>query len=140
MSSPCGCCEVLVPGQPLPRWNRPGLDAIQYRIGTFATFLQGMLDAVATVDPPHYPLRAWTSRHEDDYGVQILELWAYVADIVTFYQERFANEAFLGTATQRESVFRLTAALGYRPRAGVAASVALAFALGFIAKMTLFAG
>ena len=61
-----------------------------------------------------------TTRLDDDYTVTVVDLWAAVADVLTFYQERYANEAFLRTATRRESVCsprpadRLRAAAGDR--------------------------
>src|SRR5450755_4088704 len=51
-----------------------------------------------------------------------VELWAYLGDVLTFYQERIANEAFLGTATQRDSLLRLAGLVGYRPSPGAGAS------------------
>ncbi len=52
---------------------------------------------------------------------------ACVADVLTFYQERIANEGFLRTATERRSVLELARAIGYELKPGVAASVHLAF-------------
>src|SRR5207253_1145261 len=54
---------------------------------------------------------------------------AWVGDVLTFYQERVANESFLGTAVFRESVARLAALLDYVPAPGVAASTELVFEL-----------
>ena len=68
-----------------------------------------------------------TTRASDDYGIAMLELWAYVCDVLTFYQQSIANEAYLRTATQQASVTRLAALLGYRPAPAVAAQVYLAF-------------
>ena len=58
-----------------------------------------------------------TTRRDDDYAITVVDLWAAVADVLTFYQERYANEAFLRTATRRESVARLAALIDYRLRA-----------------------
>ena len=57
----------------------------------------------------------------DDPAIALLDAWATVADIVTFYQERIANEGFLRTATERRSVLELARAIGYELRPGVAA-------------------
>ena len=100
--------------------NRPGLPSIDYRVGTYPTFLRASLDEV-TRDPA---LSAWTARR-DDYGIVLLQLWAYVADVLTFYQERIANEAYLRTAVERESVLRLAELIDYRPAPGIAAVVPL---------------
>jgi predicted phage baseplate assembly protein len=50
-----------------------------------------------------------------------------ISDILTFYQERIANEAFLTTATQRDSLLRLVSLIDYQPSPGAAASGLAAF-------------
>src|SRR5262249_30800859 len=52
-----------------------------------------------------------------------------VLDILTFYQERLANESYLRTATQLRSLTELSRLIGYEPAPGVSASVYLAFSL-----------
>lgn len=121
----CGCCEESTPPTPEEIKNRPGLSAIRYRVGTYASFRQAMIEAIARQPE----LRDWTARTSDDYGIALLEMWAYLADILTFYQERIANEAFLRTALLRDSVLRLAALLDYEPAPGVAATASLAFTL-----------
>ena len=48
----------------------------------------------------------------------MLEWWAYLADVLTFYNERYANESYLRTATQPGSIANLVALLGYQPAPG----------------------
>ncbi len=134
MSDSCGCCQAPVPPTPECMDNRPGLSAVVYRVGSYPTFRQAMLQAIAgtkiTPEQGHKPIRPlndWTSRQSDDFGIALLEMWAYLADILTFYQERIANEAYLRTAVHRESVLRLAALLDYRPANGMAATTQLAF-------------
>src|SRR5205085_514166 len=45
---------------------------------------------------------------------------------LTFYNERFANESYLGTAAQPGSIANLVALLGYQPGPGIAATGVLA--------------
>ena len=71
-------------------------------------------------------LAGWQGRAEDDLGVMLLESWAYVLDILQFYDERIANESYVRTATLPESMRNLVALLGYRPRPAVAATMTLA--------------
>jgi hypothetical protein len=52
-----------------------------------------------------------------------------MADVLTFYQERIANEAYLRTATERSSVRELARLIGYSLAPGVAAETWLAFTL-----------
>jgi hypothetical protein len=61
-----------------------------------------------------------------DLGLQVLEWWAYLADVLSFYNKRYANESYLGTATQPGSIANLVALLGYRPGPGIAATGTLA--------------
>jgi len=49
--------------------------------------------------------------------------------VLTFYQERIANEGYLRTATERRSVLEMARLVGYKPRPGVSSSVFLAYTL-----------
>jgi hypothetical protein len=82
-----------------------------------------MLEAIAATPE----LAKLGARRDDDYSITLLDLWAAVADVLTFYQERYANEVFLRTAQQPQSLRRLAGLLGYDPRPGVAAEAQLAF-------------
>jgi hypothetical protein len=119
----CGCCEPPTTPTPVLITNRPGLTAIAYRVGTFAAFREAMLEAIARQPA----LRGLSTRQSDDPAITLLELWAAVADVLTFYQERIANEAFLRTAMERDSVLRLVRLLDYHLRPGLAATTQLAF-------------
>lgn len=123
----CGCCEGAGSLTPLPTANRPGLPALSYRIGTYATFLETMK---ARLSSSAYPeLAGLTTREADDPSIAFLDAWATVADVLAFYQERIANEGYLRTATERRSVLELARLVGYQPRPGVASSVYLAYTL-----------
>src|SRR5215207_8268365 len=127
MNEACGCCEGLEPLTPLGTANRPGLDALSYRAGTHPTFLATM---EARLSSSSYPaLARLTTRAGTDPAIALLDAWATVADVLTFYQERIANEGYLRTATERRSILELAQLVGYTLRPGVAASVYLAYTL-----------
>ena len=67
------------------------------------------------------------TRDTDDFSIALLDAWATVADVLTFYQERIANESYLRTATERRSLLEQARLIGYELRPGVAASTCLAF-------------
>lgn len=117
-------------------YNRPGLGELRYRAGTFGSVREAMLKQLA-LQPE---LAALTARQSEDYGVALSELWAYLADILTFYQERYVQEAFLRTAVHRDSLTRLGALLGYRPQPGVAAQTHVAFQVEASGPVDLPAG
>jgi len=133
----CGCCEGIAMVTPVPVYNRPGLSELVYRIGThsgfFATMkarLSGFYFESKDSDgklKKSYPLEKLTTRDTNDPAIALLDSWATVADVLTFYQERIANEGYLRTATERRSIVELARLAGYKPRPGVAASVFLAY-------------
>jgi hypothetical protein len=136
-----GACEGTQPLTPVVIVNRPALPALAYRVGTHARFFESMqaqlsrqsVDVPNPDDPEHptqvYPLQHLATRAADDPAIALLDGWATVADVLTFYQERLANEGYLRTATERRSVLELARLIGYVPRPGVAASVFLAYTL-----------
>ena len=63
----------------------------------------------------------WRTDGDGDLAVMIAEWFAYIADIVSFYNERIANEEYLRTAIMPGSVNNLIAILGYRPRPAIGA-------------------
>ncbi|HEY9102443.1 putative baseplate assembly protein [Chitinimonas sp.] len=136
----CGCCEGVQLMTPVDITNRPGLDAIAYRVGTHGRFLASMqarlsslrlkeADDDSATAAAITPLAQLTTRDPADPAMALLDGWACVADVLSFYQERLANEAYLRTATERRSVLELARLVGYALRPGVAASVYLAYTL-----------
>ena len=123
----CGCCAGVTVETPVEVVNRPGLAAIAYRVGTHALFKKSLLARLSGSDLP--ALRGLKTRDDDDFSIALLDAWATVADVLTFYQERIANESYLRTATERLSVLQLGRLIGYELRSGVAASTYLAFTL-----------
>ena len=123
----CGCRGGIGVMTPQGETNPPGLSAIAYRTGTWATFKDSML---ARLSSSQYPaLAGLKTRDDDDYSIALLDASAVVLDILTFYQERLANESYLRTATQLYSLTQLSQLIGYQPLPGVSASTYLAFTL-----------
>lgn len=123
----CGCCVGTSVVTPVAESNAPGLPAIAYRTGVWATFLESMMARLSSADYP--ALAGLKTRANDDFSIALLDASAVVLDILTFYQERLANESYLGTATQLYSLTQLSRLIGYQPWPGVSASVYLAFNL-----------
>ena len=121
----CGCCEGLTAETPALVFNRPGLSVIVYRVGAHAQFKQSLLAGLSDSRRPG--LKTLNTRDDDDFSIALLDAWATVADVLTFYQERLANESYLRTATERLSLLQLARLIGYELRPGVAAGAYLAF-------------
>ena len=71
----------------------------------------------------------WTDHNPTDFGIVLVELFAYVADILHFYIDKQAAEGFLDTAKLRQSVINLLKLIDYRPHGPTAATVDLVFSL-----------
>lgn len=103
--------------------NRAGLPRIDYRIGRYADFVEAMTRGIDAAPE----LAGWTHRDGDDPGIALLEGAAILGDILSFYQEHYANEAYLRTAAWRESVAELVRLTGYRLAPGIGGRATLAF-------------
>jgi hypothetical protein len=123
----CGCCGGITVATPQAIQNPRGQPSIGYRVGTWATFRESMLARLSSSDYP--ALGALRTRDTDDFTIAFLDASAVVFDILTFYQERLANESYLRTAGQLRSLIELARLIGYQPSPGVAASTYLAFTL-----------
>lgn len=86
----------------------PGADPqIDYLTRDFSSFRRLMLDRLSQVSPQ------WKERNAADLGVALVEVLAYSADYLSYYQDAAATEAYLGTARKRTSVRRHAKLLDY---------------------------
>ena len=113
-------------GTSLPVPNPPGLSEIAYQVSDFTGFRRALLAPL----PGEQQLTGW-SPSAGDLGLQVLEWWAYLADILTFYNERIANNSYLRTAAGPQgppepNVAGLVRLLGYLARPGTTAHGVLA--------------
>ncbi len=96
----CKVEDACVPGpRPAP--------AISYLAKDYATFRQLILDRLA-LTMPH-----WRERHVPDVGIALVEILAYVADYLSYYQDAVGTEQYLDTARQRISVRRHVRLIDY---------------------------
>jgi hypothetical protein len=99
-----------------------GRPVIDYMARDYESLLQAMRDLV----PQKLP--EWQDyANEADFGNVLLELFAHIGDILSYYQDRVANESFLGTARTRRSVIEHLRLIGYK--LGTAAPAAASLSL-----------
>jgi hypothetical protein len=115
-------CAASTPCVPIPQ----PLPEINYLAKDYASFRQLLFDRMALNLP------AWQERHVPDIGVALVEVLAYTADYLSYYQDAVATEAYLGTARRRISVRRHARLVDYRMHEGcnARALVALSLAVG----------
>lgn len=117
---------------------QPGLDHLPRQIGIFPAFRAAMLEHAST--EMGLGGSRWLGRDVDDYGVMLIEMWAYVCDVISFYDSWAAGESYLRTAMRTAAAHRLADLIGYIPRPAVAAVVDLALSLDGRKPVTLPAG
>jgi hypothetical protein len=96
---------------------------IDYTNKDFQSLRQAMLQLA------RYRLPEWTDQSPADLGVLLVDLFAYLGDVVLYYQDRIANESFLSTAVERRSVLNSLRLIGYElsPPVPAAAELSLIF-------------
>lgn len=95
--------------------------SIDYTSKDWAGFTTSMLNYASVIMPN------WDTSSEGDFGVMMVELVAYVLDILSFYGDRLTQEAYLPTATQRLSILNIAQLLGYVPVNGSPATGTVTF-------------
>lgn len=123
----CGCCAGVDADTPARVHNPPGLSAIAWRVGRHGDFLASMQARLSSTDTP--ALAALGTREMSDFSLALADAMATSLDVLSFYTERYAQEHYLRTATERLSVREMARLIGYRLAPGVAASTHLAFKL-----------
>jgi hypothetical protein len=84
--------------------NEPVID---YMAKDFASFRRLMLDRMAAIMPD------WKERNVADLGTVLVELFAYIGDHLSYYQDAVSTESYLGTARKRISIRRHARLLDY---------------------------
>jgi uncharacterized phage protein gp47/JayE len=113
----------MVNVQPVPQTS-PAIQiptSIDYTSRDYTGMMNSLILFASQVFPD------WNFNSEGDFGVVLLELFAYVGDINSYYTDRIAQEAYLPTATQRQSLLNIAQLLGYVPSNGTPATGTVTF-------------
>ena len=91
-------------------------EAVDYTDKDFDALRARLIQLVKSVFPD------WTDFEVASFGNVLVELYAFVGDVITFYLDNQARESRLGTATQRKNVIALARMLGFRLHGAQAAT------------------
>lgn len=124
---PCPCEIVVHPSKiEIP----VGLRVLQRQSLAFPAYREAVLSAAlrqgSVLQGGEAPLRGWVGEKTGDLVTLLVEAYAYVGDVIGFYDERIANETYLRTSARRVSLLRHVEVAGYTPFPGTAGSVLLA--------------
>src|SRR5512145_1801214 len=114
-----------------------GRTVIDYMARDAESFLRSMRALI----PEKLP--EWTDyESEADFGNVLLQLFAHMGDILSYYQDRVANESFLGTAQTRRSIIHHLRLIGYKLATAAPASAALSLTVpvSFTGTLTINQG
>jgi hypothetical protein len=93
---------------------------VDYMARDYDSLLQAMYNLIPSKLPE------WTDfNNQADFGNVLLEMFAYMGDILSYYQDRVANESLLGTAQTRRSIIEHLRLIGYTLSTAVPASTGL---------------
>jgi hypothetical protein len=69
----------------------------------------------------------WEVTDPNDLGSILIESFAYMGDIMSYYLDRIANETSVDTATKRENLLNFAALYGYKPTGPTPATLRVKF-------------
>ena len=107
---------------------------IDYTSRDYASIRADLLNRVSLSVPD------WDSTDPNDFGVVLVEAFAHLGDLQSYYIDRAANESALATATRRSSVLALSRDLGYEPAGWVPSRGEVTFTNTDVSDKTLPAG
>lgn len=107
---------------------------IDYTSRDYTSIREDLINLIPDLAPK------WTSRDPGDLGIAILEAFAYASDVLHYYIDRAANETFISTASQQESILKIAKMLGYTPTDTAPATVELTFKNSTSSNITVPAG
>jgi len=108
--------------------------AIDYTSRDFYSLRQDMITRVKANIP------AWLGNDPADFGMTLIEAFAYMGDIANYYIDRVANESFISTATQRSSLLKYAKERGYTVAGYRSSTTVLSFGNSKGSSLTLPAG
>ena len=85
------------------------MPSFDYTSRDYLSIRQDILDRASSLIPE------WSNRNSSDFGMVLVDLWAYLGDILHYYVDRAAAETYLGTAINTSSVMALANLFDYRP-------------------------
>jgi hypothetical protein len=87
--------------------EKPQEPLIDYMVKDYASFRRLLLDRLSAV------MQDWKERNPADLGIALVDILAYTADYLSYYQDAVATEAYMGTARKRISMRRHARLLDY---------------------------
>lgn len=105
--------------------------SLDYTDRDFDSLLARLRNLISSVFPE------WTDAQVANFGNILVEGFAFVGDVLTFYQDNQAGESRITTARQRKNLIALAKLVNYEPSSAVASTVNETFTLAAAAAGTV---
>jgi len=112
--------------------NGTGENLLNYVDYDFNTLVTQLADRL------HQESEAWKDTYRSATGQMLIELFAYVGNMVLYYLERRAEESYLDTAKHKSSVINLVRLLNYVPKRKTSATGILTFSIPTAATKNIY--
>jgi hypothetical protein len=93
---------------------------VKYLSKDFNSYKSRLIEFTQTYFPDNF-----NDFSEGNPGMMFLEMAAYVGDVLSFYTDTQLRESFLNLAQEKENLYNIAHAMGYKPKITSAASVDL---------------
>jgi hypothetical protein len=100
--------------------NKTQEKEVRYLSKDFTSFKNQLIDFTKTYFPNNF-----NDFSEGNPGMMFLEMAAYVGDVLSFYTDTQIQETFLTLAQDKENLYNMAYAMGYKPKTTTAAAVNL---------------
>jgi len=100
-----------------------GLSRLPRQRGVFHDFKKALLERSQLT--PTQSLSQWAADDPQDLGLMLIDSWAYLLDVLSFYDSETAQNSYLNTASNPQATEQITDLLGYVAQPASAASVEL---------------
>ena len=93
---------------------------VKYLSKDFNSFKDQLIEFAQTYYPETY-----NDFSDGSPGMMFIEMAAYVGDVLSFYTDKQLQESFLDLAQDKENLYNMAYAMGYKPKASAASSTML---------------
>ena len=99
--------------------NEIQIDYTSRDFDALKTDLVNLINARTNID--------WDASDPSDLGAVLVEAFAYMGDIMSYYLDRVANETTVDTAVKRETLLNFAKLYGYKPSGPTPATITILF-------------
>ncbi len=114
MANQAGCTDILSPAFLSNQQNLSNLPNLNYTAQDYSSMKSRLAQYLSEQTE-------FTDFVEGSMLVVLMELWSFLADLLSFKMDQIVNEVYIDTVTEVENAFRLSQLVGFKPQPPIAA-------------------